>query len=475
LNGVSFTREGVGLPKGSINERLRYRLEHHQLSGLPQKHPYLVLGIESSCDDTGVAVVSSDGRILSNVVYSQNSIHNKFGGVVPSLAMEAHKENIVIAIERAISEAGLVSVQDIDAIAVTKGPGLEICLRIGLRQAQALAGNYNRPFVTVHHHEAHCLLARLAGERILSMDTPTPKETTSESHPGINGSAFIPKVDYPFLVLLASGGHTSLLLCRGLGDYDFLGGTLDDALGEGFDKAARLLGLPMGNSTGGPIVEKYAKYFEENREEVVKRMEELQITLEHSMKPPMRDRRTCDFSYAGLKNSFRKEVVKYRTLLGLDSSSTNAPAHQMEEANEVVTLPYDIAAYLCHAYQEVAFQHVEDRLKRAFQYLDERQMIEQLKGLVVVGGVAANMELRKRLLHLLEQRETQLPLVFPPLQLCTDNGVMAAWAGIEMLSQGISHVIDEQEVIPKWNIGNPLPDRPGYTAEGPIRRKASSN
>lgn len=333
LNGTPFTRDGIGLPKGTFNERLKYRLEREQLSGLPAKRPYLVLGIESSCDDTGVGVVSSDGHILSNVVYSQHQIHNKFGGVVPTLAMEAHKSNIDIAVERAIQEAGLSSVEDVDAIAATKGPGLEICLRIGLNKAQTLAKSFNKPFVTVHHHEAHCLLARLVGEQIQSMDTPLPTakptRTASTSFPW----TFKPKIDYPFLVFLASGGHTSILLCRGLGEYDFIGGTLDDALGEGFDKAARLMGLES-ETTGGPEIERLAQFYEENADAIKAR--NLSIPFEHAMKVPMRDRMTCDFSYAGLKNSFRKEVLKFRSLLGLNDTVLNAPAQQMVETSDVV-------------------------------------------------------------------------------------------------------------------------------------------
>lgn len=332
LNGTPFTRDGIGLPKGTFNERLKYRLDREQLSGLPSKRPYLVLGIESSCDDTGVGVVSSDGRILSNVVYSQHQIHNKFGGVVPTLAMEAHKSNIDIAVERAIQEAGLSSIEDVDAIAATKGPGLEICLRIGLNKAQTLAKSFNKPFVTVHHHEAHCLLARLVGEQIQSMDTPLPttKPTRASTSPLWN---FKPKIDYPFLVFLASGGHTSILLCRGLGEYDFIGGTLDDALGEGFDKAARLMGLES-ETTGGPEIERLAKFYEDNVDEIKARNPS--IPFQHTMKVPMRDRLTCDFSYAGLKNSFRKEVLKFRSLLGLNDTALNTPAQQMLETSDVV-------------------------------------------------------------------------------------------------------------------------------------------
>jgi tRNA A37 threonylcarbamoyltransferase TsaD len=318
-------REGIGLPKGTVDAKSRYKLEQECLSGLPLKHPFLVLGIESSCDDTGVAVVSSDGSILSNVVFSQHTIHEKFGGVVPSLAMEAHRSNIDLAIEKAIREAGLSSIHDIDAIAVTKGPGLEICLRIGCRKAQALAKEYSKPFVTVHHLEAHCLIARLAGTRIL----PPTSTTSSTPSKAKNSTSIASKVDFPFLVLLASGGHTSLLICKGLGEYDLLGGTLDDALGEAFDKAARLLGLKMEQS-GGVAIEQLAKHYEEHY------LHKNHSLYTHSMSVPMKDKPNCDFSYAGLKNAFRKEVLKHRQALGLDMTQSNAPTGQMEIAQEVV-------------------------------------------------------------------------------------------------------------------------------------------
>ena len=232
----------LSIPKGYSDASLRYILEKECKSGLPDlTKPFTVLGIESSCDDTGVAIVRSDGKVLSNVVYSQHDIHEKFGGIVPTLAMEQHKINIEVAVEEAVKKAGLQSLHEIDAIAVTKGPGLEICLRVGIRKAQAIAKEFHKPFVTVHHLEAHCMLARLAGE-VQSSNTTTSTATTGtgttvstiQTTPIVQdrkeGMVTIPtnkaisphfasELKFPFLVLLASGGHTSLLLCEELGQY----------------------------------------------------------------------------------------------------------------------------------------------------------------------------------------------------------------------------------------------------------------
>eukprot|EP01033_Poteriospumella_lacustris_P009164 gene9164-6592_t len=224
-------------------------------------------------------------------------------------------------------------------------------------------------------------------------------------------------------------------------------------------------------TTGGPEIERLAQFYEENADAIKAR--NLSIPFEHAMKVPMRDRMTCDFSYAGLKNSFRKEVLKFRSLLGLNDTVLNAPAQQMVETSDVVTLPKDVAAYLSYVYQDIAFSHVEDRLNVAFRYLDSRKLTAQLTGLVVVGGVAANMTLRRRLLQLLQKqkRHDHLQLIFPPMALCTDNGVMAAWAGIEKLEQFISNASEGHEPLPRWNIGTLLPDRPGYENNVPLSKR----
>lgn len=454
-NQNTAPREGIGLPKGYANPQFRYILDRHCLSGIPNvKNPFLVLGIETSCDDTGVAIVSSNGTILSNVVYSQYSVHERFGGVVPGLAMNAHKENIEIAVTEALQKAGLSSVADVDGIAVTKGPGLEICLRVGMRKAQSLAKEFRKPFVTVHHLEAHALIARLAGVEVVLPDSEALPDTVSSSMPH-----FQPKVAYPFLALLVSGGHTSLLICRGLGEYSVIGGTLDDSLGEAFDKAARLVGLRTDGS-GGAAVEKAAARG---------RVQSL-----YEMSVPMRDKANCDFSYAGLKNSFRLAVLNARKSVGLPDG-TNAPAGQHEESPELISLPDGVAADLCHSFQHVAFSHVEDRVGRAMDYFEDHSPMRTRSDptetsssspfdatIVVVGGVAANLELRRRLLALIQARkdrfgsEFRWRLVFPPVMLCTDNGVMAAWSGIEKFCEGISDEAESQEVIAKWPMGSPI-------------------
>lgn len=193
------------------------------LSGLPNRSkPFIVLGIESSCDDTGAAVVRSDGVILGESLASQNEIHEEWGGIVPGLAKNAHEEKIDLVIQDAISRAGLKSVADVDAIGVTVGPGLEICLRVGCNKARSLAIEHKKPFVGVHHLEAHILMARLPFD-----DTAKFKIGGCD---GIHQS--MRSIQFPFLALLVSGGHCQLLKCNGIGKYSIIGGTIDDSLGK---------------------------------------------------------------------------------------------------------------------------------------------------------------------------------------------------------------------------------------------------
>jgi len=211
-------------------------------SGLPDRQKlFTVLGIESSCDDTGAAVVRSDGLILGESLASQHAIHEEFGGVVPALAKAAHESQIDRVVTEALSRAGLSSVADVDGIGVTVGPGLEICLRVGCEKARGMAMEHGKVFVGVHHLEAHILMARL------------PFEGGGDGDGGVEvgGRALL---DFPFLALLVSGGHCQLLKCLGVGRYTIIGGTIDDSLGEAYDKIARLLNLPVGGGSG-PAVE----------------------------------------------------------------------------------------------------------------------------------------------------------------------------------------------------------------------------
>lgn len=385
-----------------------------------------MLGIETSCDDTGVAIVTSEGEILGEALASQAALHEEWGGVVPGIARDAHAEALDRVVAQALERANMGSVDEVDAVGVTVGPGLEICLRVGTEGAKALAAAHSKPFVGVHHLEAHVLMARLAAGR--------------------------QAVPFPFLTLLTSGGHCQLLLTRGIGQHVVLGSTLDDALGEAFDKVARLLDLPVGGG-GGPALEKLAREGDPNGV---------------ALPVPMRNKKSLDFSFAGLKTAVRVAVQK-------------AP----DELRDTHQFRADVAA----SFQHAAFCHLEQRLRYAFAYCDASLPPSEARPttLVVSGGVAANMALRERLQRLCD--ETAAPraaesadasegasedgtwqLVVPPPRLCTDNGVMVAWAAIESLKLGVCHEAEGQEVRARWPLGR-LAD--GVTSL-PGVRKASS-
>lgn len=374
-------------------------------SGLPDiTQPFTVLGIESSCDDTGAAVVRSDGVLLGEALASQADLHQAWGGVVPGLARDAHEQAIDQVIHDALQRAGMQSVQDVDAIGVTVGPGLEICLRVGCTRAQELAIRYQKPFVAVHHLEAHVLMARLPS------DTSSDSTTTTPNVPSNVSRAF----EFPFLALLVSGGHCQLMECTDIGAYRILGGTLDDSLGEAFDKTARLLGLPVGGG-GGPAVERLAR--EGNPQAV-------------PLPIPLRTRKDCDFSYAGLKTAVRLAAEKLRTECGAES---------------IVSLPDQAKADICASFQNVAIQHIEQRLKYA---MDAMEKTSGIRTLALVGGVAANQELRRRVEAQCQGRDWTLHV--PPPRLCTDQGAMSAWAAIERLLQGSSDDPYQQEVYARY-------------------------
>ncbi|KAL0037494.1 hypothetical protein WJX79_010942 [Trebouxia sp. C0005] len=262
----------------------------------------LVLGIETSCDDTGVAVVSTSGRIFSDTLVSQADVHAAYGGVVPNLAMEAHKAAMDSCVEDALQQAG-VTAQDLSAVAVSVGPGLSLCLQVGVRKAHQLAQQHQLKLVPVHHMEAHALVARLAAD-----------------------------VPFPFLCMLVSGGHNMLLVAHAVGDYTLMGSTLDDSVGEAFDKIARLLGLDL-RPNGGAALEAFAKRGDPHR---------------YPFPVPLRRNSDCNFSYAGLKNSVRLAI------------QAEAPG-EATAANEQVRA--DIAA----SFQRVAITHLTERCAERLQ------------------------------------------------------------------------------------------------------------
>ncbi len=324
-----------------------------------------VLGIETTCDETAASVVElgveGRGEILSNEVLSQIAEHAAYGGVVPEIAARAHVEVIDRLVARALRHAG-VTLDDIDGIAAAAGPGLIGGVLIGLTTAKALALVTRKPLLAVNHLEAHALTARLTDG-----------------------------IGFPYLLLLASGGHTQLVAVRGVGDYVRIGTTIDDAIGEAFDKVAKLLGLPY---PGGPHVEKEAARGNPER---------------FALPRPLFGRAEPDFSLSGLKTALRIEAERIAPLTGSD------------------------IADLCASFQAAVVDVVVDRTRvglRAF-----RQQAGHPTALVVAGGVAANGPLRSALQRLAV--EAGLRLVAPPLALCGDNGAMIAWAGLERLRLGL--------------------------------------
>ncbi|KAI0565121.1 Glycoprotease [Gracilaria domingensis] len=367
----------------------------------PDADPFVVLGVESSCDDTAAAVVRSDGVVLGESRVSQDALTEAWGGVVPHVARDAHAAIIDKVIQQALADADMHHAQ-LDAVAATMGPGLEVCLRVGYRAARRIALQHEKDFVAVNHLEAHVLVARLAS-----------------------------RIPFPFLTLLVSGGHCQLLLVRDVAQYEVLGGTLDDALGEAFDKTARLLGLEVG-SGGGPALEKLALKGDPRA---------------IPFPVPMSKRHDCNFSFAGLKTSVRVAMDK----LGGDD---------VVRATEMIKA--DIAA----SFQETCVRHLEQRVKRAIKLCAEHGI--GVNKLVVSGGVAANKVVRTRLQQLCESQEWGC--LFPPIRLCTDNGVMVGWTGIERLQMGIADNTSNLDVRARWPLAGlgplsvPLPPDVSRTA-----------
>lgn len=330
----------------------------------------LVLGIETTCDETAAAVVRVDadgrGTILSNVVLSQLAEHAPYGGVVPEIAARAHVEVTDRIVGEALRAAGVMP-GDIDAVAAAAGPGLIGGVLVGLTTAKAMALALDRPLLAVNHLEAHALTVRLT-----------------------DGLAF------PYLLLLASGGHTQLIAVTGVGAYAKLGTTIDDAIGEAFDKVAKLLGLGY---PGGPEVERRSLAGDPTR---------------FAFPRPMAGRAEPDFSLSGLKTAVRLEATRL--------------------AQEAGTLTDQDIADLCASFQQAVADMVADRTKVAIDLF--RQRHGEPTALVIAGGVGANRALRTRLER--TAAEAGLPFVVPPPKLCTDNGAMIAWAGAERLRLGLA-------------------------------------
>ena len=322
------------------------------------KEKLTFLGIETSCDETAAAIVKekSDGtaEILSNIVSSQIDEHKEFGGVVPELAARAHVEKIEFVVKKSIKESNL-NFDDLSGVAATAGPGLIVCLTVGLNIGKAIAGSLNKPFIAINHLEGHAL------------------------SPKINK-----KIEFPYLLLLISGGHTQFLEVNGVNKYKRLGTTIDDALGEAFDKTAKLLGIEF---PGGPIIEEWAKKGDGNYFKLPK---------------PILKKGGCNLSFAGLKTAVLRTTKKIK--------------NKKEK--------YHLAASFQKTINEILYEKTKIAME---EYLKDKKNITNT--FVIAGGVASNLSIRKNLIKLAEKKN--FISVFPPLNLCSDNAAMIAWAGIE--------------------------------------------
>ena len=328
------------------------------------------LGIETSCDETAAAVIRENEKgtadILSNVVSSQIEEHKEFGGVVPELAARAHLENIEFIIDKALKDSK-ISLKEIDGVAATAGPGLIVCLTVGLNIGKSIAAFSNKPFIGVNHLEGHAL------------------------SPGLEN-----KIKFPYLLLLISGGHTQYLIVKDVNHYEQLGTTIDDALGEAFDKTAKMLDLGY---PGGPAVEKFSKLGEKNY---------------FKLPEPIINKAGCNLSFAGLKTAVLRESKKIN-------------------GNE--KLKYNLAA----SFQSTINKILYKKTKIAIQEFKNKTKEKKVR-LIVAGGVAANKSIRKNLTAL--SKEINCKTIYPDLKFCGDNAAMIAWAGIKRFKKNLINNID---------------------------------
>lgn len=328
-----------------------------------------ILGIETSCDETAAAIVHEDKGIVAQRLLSQTDAHAPYGGVVPEIASRAHMDHIDRLITETMKESGL-DYAELDGIAATAGPGLIGGVIVGVMTAKAIASVHKKPFIAVNHLEGHALTVRLTD-----------------------------KVEFPYLMLLVSGGHCQFLVVEGVGKYRYLGGTLDDALGEAFDKTAKMLGLGY---PGGPKVEILAAEGDAKR---------------FTFPKPLCNRKICDFSFSGLKTSVRKAIEDLRNDGGVS---------EQDQAD------------ICASFQYTVGEVVTSRLQYAVKRF--REVCPDGKTLVIAGGVAANQYLCELLSIAADNHG--LKMVAPPIALCTDNAAMIAWAGLERLRLGQSDTLE---------------------------------
>jgi len=336
----------------------------------------IILGIETSCDETAVSIIEENDKgrpsILSNIVSSQIDVHKEFGGVVPELAARSHIEKIDLITKKAIDESK-IKLTDIDAVAATAGPGLIVCLTVGLSFGKTIALSLKKPFIAVNHLEGHALSPKLNS-----------------------------KIDYPYLLLLISGGHSQFLSVQGLGKYKRLGTTIDDALGEAFDKTAKLIGIEF---PGGPKIEEFAKLGDKNY---------------YSLPKPIINRGGCNLSFAGLKTA----VLKI---------SKEIKSNQQK---------YNLAASFQKTIEEILYE----KTKVAFNEFKKNNKGKK-NTFVIAGGVASNKSIRQKLIDL--SLKEKFDPIFPPINLCSDNAAMIAMVGLEKYKLGLTNQLDFP-ARPRW-------------------------
>ncbi|XP_007948727.1 probable tRNA N6-adenosine threonylcarbamoyltransferase, mitochondrial [Orycteropus afer afer] len=367
----------------------------------------VVLGIETSCDDTAAAVVDDNGHVLGEAIHSQTEVHLKTGGIIPPVAQQLHRENIQRIVQEALC-ASQVPPSELSAIATTIKPGLALSLGVGLSFSLQLADQLKKPFIPIHHMEAHALTIRLTNN-----------------------------VEFPFLVLLISGGHCLLALVQGVSDFLLLGKSLDIAPGDMLDKVARRLSLikhpECSTMSGGKAIEHLAK--QGNK-------------LCFDLKPPMDRAKNCDFSFTGLQNIVDKIIMQKEKEEGI-------------EMGQILSSAADIAA----AVQHTTACHIAKRTHRAILFCQRKGLLSQTNAVLVAsGGVASNLYIRKALEMV--TNVTQCTLLCPPPRLCTDNGIMIAWNGIERLRAGLGilHNTEGVRYEPKCPLGVDISKEVGKAA-----------
>jgi len=404
----------------SLFNNYKYFTTSTKTINMNQNKTFTVIGIETSCDDTSVGIVSSDGKILGECKMTQWNLHREHNGIVPTIASKAHREVIDQVVQGALNNASM-TMDDVDVVAVTVGPGMAHSLDVGVKKASQLAIQHNKPFCSVNHLEGHALVVRLDQ----------------------------PDIKFPFFTILVSGGHTQLLICHGVSDYTLLGTTNDDSIGEALDKAARLIDCKFGEVYDGEMI--ITNIHGGRAIEILAQKGDPSI---HKFNTPMLNSGNCDFSFSGLKSELQRRV------------------NRVKQLNPDGILTLQDQRNFAAGFQECAFKHLENKITRALNWYYNKPLSSKqtksanlskqstpasqpiveirppLKGIVVSGGVAQNEKLRSQLESI--SKQFKLPLYFPPTSLCTDNGVMIAWAGVEMYRNQM--ISDPQTVyyIPVW-------------------------